>query len=616
MRKFILLFFALFVLYGCKEDKLTPPQPSLLTDQEMNAFEIKKSTQEEESEDNTSQSWSTSPYSVKVYFLACDTPCYRIYEEIWHDRFISTFKSQMKDCFLIDFVNDVEKNQQLLYTKNVTNLGKKFLQQLDPYDIVLALTYSVEEKQVQLRSLQVKTRQLSPYTTIDFKDENYNAVFEQWINCIGLEGKIDSIDDDNLTMIHFRGDVSSYIHPGDYFEIYSNNRRLAGTLIRLDEIIQKDNILQAKGTCLGLYSPSENSIIRKAYFVNGTQVFQIVDELQNSQMGYSVFVSKEKFTTDISAFLMTTDIDGKFTVTIKDKSPLYIVVAKNIDGVLIPFSRHMCNIKSEQDTIEKIEILSWNIKAENLSDKKQIQKFQNQIVYIKEQAQQYLERKESEKALICIELIKKRLKLLNQDSMVKIRNVIENLEQAWKNAIQERHQNEKYIFACAQVDKADNAVDNMEYKNAAFYLQNALKNWPENIEKEQRKALLQRIKSIERLQKEETEDIGKVRQYLSKTLPKKTPGSIDMNYLDNTLRPALEILSKRAVFDEIYNDEELCNQCKITLNNFSTYFANQEKEYKEKFKQANTAKEREECYQKIQQPQMYRSFLDDCISIF
>lgn len=616
MSKFILLFFALFVLYGCKEDKLTPPQPSLLTDKEMNAFEIPKSTQTEELENNASQSWITSPYAVKVYFLAGDTPCYRIYEKIWHERFMTTFKSRMKDCFIIDFVNDIEKNQQLLYAKNVTNLGKKFLQQLDSYDIALALTYAVEEKQVQLRSLQVKTRQLSPYITIDFKDENYNAVFEQWINFIGLEGKIVSIDDDNLTTIHFRGDISSYIHPGDYFEIYSNNRRLAGTLIRLDEMIKENDILQAKGTSLGLYCPSENSIIRKAYFVNGSQTFQVVDEFQNSQMGYSIFVSKEKFTTDIAAFLKTTDIDGKFTVSIKDKSPLYIVIAKNIDGVLIPFSRHMCNFKSEQNNIEKIEILPWNVQQENLEDQKKIQKLQNQIVYIKEQAQQYLEKEESEKALICIELIEKRLSLLKQDSMVKIRNVITSLKESYKKGIQEKSQNEKYILACSQIDKADEAVKNMEYKIASSYLQNALKNWPENIEKEQRKGLLQRIKSLERLQKEKIEPIGNARQYLMKVLPKKNPASIDMNYLNNTLRPVLETLSKHAVFDEIYNDEELCNQCKITLNKFATYFENQEKLYKEKFNRANTAKEREELFKIIEEPQMYRKFLDDCISIF
>lgn len=616
MSKFILLFFALFVLYGCKEDKLTPPQPSLLTDQEMKAFEIQNPTQTEELENNTSQSWITSPYSVKVYFLACDTPSYRIYEEIWQERFITTFKSQMKGSFLIDFVNDIEKNQQLLYTKNVTNLGKKFLQQLDSYDFVLALTYAVEEQQVQLRSLQVKTRQLSPYIAIDFKDENYNAVFEQWINLIGLEGKIASIDDDNLTMIHFRGNISSYIHPGDYFEIYSNNRRLAGTLIRLDEIIKKDDILQAKGTSLGLYCPSENSIIRKAYFINGSQTFQIVDESQNSQMGYSIFVSKEKFTTDISAFLKTTDIDGTFTVTIKDKTPLYIVIAKNIDGVLIPFSRHMCNIKNEQNNIEQIEILPWNVQEQVLEDKKQIQKLQNQIVYIKEQTQQYIEKEESEKALICIELMEKRLKLLNQDSMIKTKNIIANLKDSYKRGIQEKRQNEQYIRASAQIDKADEAVNNMEYKNAYSYLQSALKNWPENIEKEQRKGLLQRIKSVERLQKEELEPIGKVRQYLMKVLPKKSPFTIDMNYLNNTLRPALETLSKHAVFDEIYNDEELCNQCKITLNKFSTYFANKEKEYKEKYRQANMAKEREEFYNIAEEQERYRNFLDDCISIF
>ena len=36
-----------------------------------------------------------------------------------------------------------------------------------------------------------------------------------------------------------------------------------------------------------------------------------------------------------------------------------------------------------------------------------------------------------------------------------------------------------------------------------------------------------------------------------KVLPKKSPFTIDMNYLNNTLRPALETLSKHAVFDEI-----------------------------------------------------------------
>lgn len=613
MIKFILLFFV-FILYGCKEDKLVPPQPSLLSEQEMNAFEIP--AQEEKLEDETVQSWTTSPYAVKVYFLACDTPAYRIYEEIWKERFLSILKSRMQDCFLIDFVNDTEKNQQLLYAKNITNLGKKFLQQLDSYDIALALAYSGEDNQVQIRSLQVKTRHLSPYTVVNFEDENYNAVVEQWLNLIGLEGKIIAIDDNNITTIHFRGDVSSYIHAGDYFEIYSNNRRLAGTLIRLDEIIHKNDILQAKGTCLGLYSPSENSIIKKTYFVTGTQTFQIVDELQNTQMGYSIFVSKEKFTTDIASFFMTTDIDGKFTIVNKEKSPLYIVIAKNIDGVLIPFSRHMCNIKSEQNNVENIEILSWDIKEESLTDKKQIQKLQNQIVYIKEQAQQYLEKEESEKALICIELIEKRLKLLNQDAMVKTKNVIANLKESYKKGIKEKHQNEQYILACTQIDKADDAVNNMEYKRANSYLQSALKNWPENIEKEQRKSLLQRIKSLERLQKEEESPIGKTRKYLLKGLPKKDPASIDMNYLNNTLRPALEILSKYAVFNEVYNDDELCNQCKITLNKFATYFAKQEKIYQERYRQANTAKEREEIFEKIKEPQEYRQFLDDCISIF
>ncbi|HRU52521.1 MAG TPA: hypothetical protein P5543_10030 [Planctomycetota bacterium] len=570
--------------------------------------------------------WLHKSYAVKVFFACWDTPNHKVETEVWKQQWKHLISQESLKSIEVDFVEDMENTEKILYAKDIRkDLGGKFFKDLEYYEMAVAISFSYLDKQVQMRRLHLKTGRFSPYVSFVFQ-EDYDAVFQQFLTILSLEGWIQNVQEHSTNVI-FRTfpRTLQMIGKDDYFYLYSGNQRWAGTLVKIAQPLfsENDSLFHAKGTCLGLYMPQPFLRLEKVYFSEGNQTFRIVDEDDSPQLGFSIFASYDSFSMKMDKFITTTDATGEFTLSNHKKAPIFLVIAKNIENVLLPFHRRVVVISNEKNEVENIQIIKWDSMftdtnyTRQIKGKQRVQEIKNQIFLFFEQAQDYLENRELDKAKLCIQMTRKCIEQLDSQEFKSMEQSLHKMESLYSQAIRKRELSEQYANAMKQIEKVDEAVKSMSYTKAASLLRIIAMNWPaSDYDKEKQEEVIVRENAIRKLQKEWQQPIGKARKFFQMELPRLTV-SITYIFCVDVLTPHLETFIKFGDFDEnnIYNDIDLFLQCKIALNNIAQKLAEKEEGYTKTFDNA-TLEERQKIFHKQEQMTKIRSYIDGLLKNF
>ncbi len=547
-----------------------------------------------------------APYRIVFYYNFLDTPHNQSLDHKLECH-LNDFLGKEKKFFSIAFFSEKQGTEAILYSKNLQeDLGQAFWEKARDYEIALCSSISMSDKKIQMRSLHFNTARISPVISLDFSSsqEAIRLLCENFFSLLGLEGYILDTQGKKVT-IAFRNFLENKnIQEGSHFWVFNQNRLWADSLVRLEKIVE-GSVLIGYGEFLGSRLPQSGLKVKQIYFPGGSQRFQLVNLKGESQSGFSIFAHYEGYSNRLENYLCTTDSTGEFILSDSKKKPVYLLIAKNIEGVYFDFVKKIV-VLQPGDSLEKIQVQDWQPLKENaqkiLSEETKTEKNESLRILVNvrlEQVKEYIAAKELDKALLALKLARQHCEEMQGEGKIALKKILEDVEKIYEDALFKTKVKEDYISACKLIEEGDECIIKLDYEKAQSNLNQAEKVWPKNFYEIEYKELQEKKRRMEILKTESSLPIGKARAYIVKNLFSVKPEELNSTILKIT-QEHIKILFEKGEMDKNtrYNDYELWLKLRIFLNELSQKSAHIAQKYLGSYQKASTEKDKTMFYEK------------------
>ena len=567
----LLLISFMIIVTGCQEETTAKvePEPIKIKKNHVKKDNSKALTLSEKLKQISWQKRLNKSYSIILYYAFLDTPDYKLLDHYLKNKLKDIWPQTENSVFKFSFRFDINNTEKILRAADIVkDLGYSFFRNSQGYEIALGIGVSYADKKIYMRSINLNNGRLSPKIAFEFNHprKSIEVIVNNFYKILGLEGYIVNVKDKKVTVV-FRwpkeklSKLDNIFEIGSYFWIFNKNKKWKDSVFKIERIKTLDNYITAVGEYEGTQVPKLGLKLSYIYFPGGKQTFCLVNDQNEPLQSFSIFSNHHGFSTLPQYYSCTTDFDGKFEITDNRKKPIFLVVAKNVEGVNFAFVKKILVITpGERNKLIKIkDIESFYSKMSSIpADKKSKEKILNikRTARIRiEQAKEHLFNQELEKGLLAIKLARKHLQQLDKRDIKKYTAMLNDIEVLYKERITKRKARKQYKEVLKSIQKIDKLVEKLEYEKALLKLKRVEELWPKKYYEQDYKEAIKRSKRLNLLQKELSLPIGKARKYLVTRIFNLQEKNVDKQVLKE-IYPYIKEIFINGSFnkDIIYND--------------------------------------------------------------
>jgi len=567
-----------------------------------------------------------SSYSIYFTYILWDTPEYQSLGHTLQWKLKEALPIGEHRLFHLQCIADANVADAMQKANSIKDLAPNLPTELQKHDVLVSLTASLVEKQANLRSLNLKSGRFSPKVRIDFSSPQDMIIQIAKIipSIIGMEAYIFATDPTkNTIQVVFRGpkedlQTSNFFCPGTAFWVMHENRRVADTWVILGQEMSLDVFYGCQAETLGNQRAQIGQKLVQIYFTGGDQKFRLVNQQNRPQPGFSIFSSYQEFSTEKQDYITTTEASGEFTLSDRECRPLFLVIAKNVEGINFAFFRKMIVVQDQAD-VQNIVITDAEVAQEEAREitaqriqQRKTQEVQRQIYARIEQAREHIQKKELPNALIAIKLAQQNLRDLPEEASAQLSRGLKEVEEIYEKAIAQKKANEDYVAGCRLLDEMDQAILNLDYATAKEKLQQIQAIWPQDFYGKEYAEVVERANRLVVLEKESNTPLGMARRYVMEQVFKLRAENIEYVALQK-LYPHLKVLYSQGNMDKTlrYNDLELWLKIRLQLNDLSQQLAQKGQQYLTLYNKAVSVQERTDLFEKHQKCYQCSRTLDE-----
>lgn len=501
----------------------------------------------------------------------------------------------------------------------------KFSKLLNQYEWLGLFSCSLADKSSQFRFISKQQISQTEVQNFEGSSPDVSQVANFITTRLPWEGRI-VFQKDQEVKVAMRVNSSDLIprvgQTAPYYFLSTGRRSFC---IRIREFRQVDSFWLGNGEYLSdRYKVPENTLFQQIHFPQISQTYQIIDSNQKPLAGFSIFANYGGFSMDRKDYITTTDLSGNFVVSNIEKKPIFLVIAKNFEGINFSFSQRILLIdkKSPKITftvkgIKKAEEMAKKLLPERLKKQKEEEVNRKIQVYLDE-AQDKIYNQNFQGAIITIRLAQEKLREIKGSvNYQTLQKKLQRIEKNYQEALLRKENREKYLIAMKLLEDADRRVAKLDYSGAQKKFLEAKVNWPKDLYKKEFVEVTQREKRLIHIVRELGEPIGQARVYIQRNVFKWRVEDISLEKL-RELSQHLRVLFTQGEMDKekFYNDVNLWLELRVFLDKRSQEMANKAQEYLNQYNRTKDLRQREKVYEEHEKYYEGKRIIDGWLETF
>lgn len=551
------------------------------------------------------------PYVVKICYAFFDAPDQQMASHYFVRALSDIIQSRLPHTLACEFQHDAEIADQIWCARQPQDIKPAMFQQARQLDWLVAMQVSLSDRTIHLRTLHLETGRLGPKINRPFQytREVASGVLAVLPTLLEWEGYLVEAADTKAT-VAMRGAGEELSSLGNFtagraFWVFQGKKRWRDCLWQIEKTWMVGDRLVASGSYCGSNAAQPGLRLMQACFTGGSQGFRLIDNDGQPLSGFSIFASYDNFTTEQENYRTTTDVSGEFTLQDQQKKPLFLTIARNVEGINFAFARKMLVLEDGKGPadITVTGVAEAQREAERLLpnrlEQKKIEEVQRTIRMRIEQTKEHLGKQQFNEAMFAIRLAQQSLKEIEKTSDVDdLRRALQVAEQNYQELFARKQAQENYLAASKLLEEADSDVIKLAYEDANAKVLRAREMWPARFYQQEFEEVTNRLERLKILIQQKESPLGQARRYIvEKAMAWKSEDITAQKLLE--FDPHIRLFFAQGDMDsnKKYSDLEVWLQLRLLLDRLAHELSAKAQEYLQQYHQITSTQERQKIYE-------------------